>query len=117
MEKVEIGLICRQYAESDPVRDGRLWSESPPRQRQLLKVRINSISEDETVRRLVLGRNDIKPEYKETLIFAAGHVLVLAWKECGKEWVGSEALIGDTKPILLGQYMYDFGGRNRCPVN
>ena len=63
--------------------------------------------------------NDVKPEYKETLDICDE---VTFWFWHGKNVAGIEervavlrALIGDTKPILLGQYMYDFGGKKLLP--
>ena len=63
--------------------------------------------------------NDIKPEFKSVLDLCDE---VTFWFWHGKNVGTIEArveklrdLIGSEKPILLGQYMYDFGGRKQMP--
>ncbi len=63
--------------------------------------------------------NKIKPEFKDVLDLC-DEVTLWFWhgKNVGtiEPQVGKlKDLIGDEKPVLLGQYMYDFGGRKPLP--
>ena len=68
---------------------------------------------------LYADHNGVKPEFKETLSLC-DEITFWFWngKNVGtiEEQVGKlKDLIGSEKPILLGQYMYDFGGKKPLP--
>ena len=68
---------------------------------------------------LYADSNGLKPEFRDVLALCDE---VSYWFWCGKNTGGIEesverlrAFVGPEKPILLGQYMWDFGGKREMP--
>ncbi len=122
-EKIRLGF---EYADKMPnlshfVMDD-FWSGAG---KGVTAERIRLLRDDLAVRGMKLcvvlysDANDIKAEQKEILDLCDE---VTLWFWHGKNTGGIEErvgklreLIGNEKPVLLGQYMYDFGGRKVMP--
>lgn len=118
-EKVRLGL---EYADKMPnlttlIMDD-YWSNAAYRQGH---DRLLSVKRELSARRLKLGvvlyadENGVKPEFKEVLDLCDE---ITFWFWHGKNVAGIEeqvaklrAVAGTAKPVLLGQYMWDFGGK------
>lgn len=118
-EKVRLGL---EYADKMPnlttlIMDD-YWSNAAYRQK---KDRLLKVKREVAVRGLKLGvvlyadANGVKPEFKEVLDLCDE---ITFWFWNGKNVSGIEeqvgklrAVVGREKSVLLGQYMWDFGGK------
>ena len=118
-EKVRLGL---EYADKMPnlttlIMDD-YWSNAAYRQGH---DRLLSVKRELSVRRLKLGvvlyadANGVKPEFKEVMDLCDE---ITFWFWHGKNVAGIEEQVaklrdvaGVEKPVLLGQYMWDFGGK------
>ena len=86
---------------------------------------IRAAKEKMAARRVKLGvvlyadANDVKPEFKEVLDLC-DEVTFWFWNGKNVNTIETQVaklrdLIGPEKPVLLGQYMYDFGGKKPLP--
>lgn len=123
-EKVRLGL---EYADRMPNLTTLIMDDYFCHGGKFLRAgtELSSIHDKLAMRGMKLGvvlysdANGVKPEYREVLDICDE---VTFWFWDGKNVGGIEAqvaklrtMIGPAKPVLLGQYMWDFGGKKPMP--